>query len=223
MSITHNAIKTLNFFNTLTDTQVEFLSNHATLESYNKDYLLCYEQSITNKLLFLVAGEAKAFKIDKHENEIFLFYIQHNNLISDISDIYDNNHLFFSNISFTEDSKVLSIDYKIFKEHFLQTNILTMNFANEIILKSSKLESLINREFIFDAVTKVAMMIDSDLVMFNKLKRHDMALLLHIQPATLSRVLNRLRKNNLIDIVHGKVSILDKKNLEIIYKDYKNE
>lgn len=219
MSIIHNAIKSLDFFNTLTTTQTELLAKDSTLDSYNKDYLLCYEKTTTSKLLFLVTGEAKAFKIDKHENEIFLYYIKQNNLISDISNIYDNDHTFFSNIAFTEDSTVLSIDYKTFKDNFLQTNILTMNFSNEIMMRASKLELLINREFIFDAVTKVAMMIDSDLAMFNKLKRHDMALILHIQPATLSRVLNRLKKDNLIDIVHGKVSILDKQNLEIIYKD----
>jgi CRP/FNR family transcriptional regulator len=81
------------------------------------------------------------------------------------------------------------------------------------------MKSLINREFIFDAVAKVAMMIDSDLEMFNKLKRHDIALILHIQPSTLSRVLNRLKKNTIIDIVQGKVSILDKIQLKNIYKE----
>ena len=75
---------------------------------------------------------------------------------------------------------------------------------------------MINREFIFDAVTKVAIMISSDLEMFNKLKRHDIALILHIQPSTLSRVLNRLKRDNIIDIVHGKVSIADKQRLELI-------
>jgi CRP/FNR family transcriptional regulator len=56
--------------------------------------------------------------------------------------------------------------------------------------------------------------------MFNRLKRHDIALILHIQPATLSRVLNRLKKDNLIKITQGKVSILEKDNLENIYKEF---
>jgi CRP/FNR family transcriptional regulator len=93
-----------------------------------------------------------------------------------------------------------------------------MEFANEIILKSAKLQSLINREFIFDAVSKVAMMIDTNLKLFNDIKRHDIALMLHIQPATLSRVLNRLKKDDIIDIVQGKVSIINKNNLKIIYE-----
>ncbi len=215
-----NAIKTLDFFTTLTDEQIDLLTNISTVSSYDKDYILCYEKSQIKQLLFLVEGQAKSYKIDKHDNEIFLFYIHKNNILSEVSNINENQLFFFSNISFVENSKILSIDYQSFKNNFLKNNILNMEFANELISRAHKLESLINREFIFDAVAKVAMMIGSDLEMFNKLKRHDISLMLHIQPSTLSRVLNRLKKNNIIDIIQGKVSILDKQNLEIIYKEW---
>ncbi|MCK5110522.1 MAG: Crp/Fnr family transcriptional regulator [Arcobacteraceae bacterium] len=214
-----NAIKTLDFFTTLNDEQIDLLTKISTMSSYDKDYVLCYEKSQTKQLLFLVEGQAKSYKIDKHDNEIFLFYIHKNNMLSEVSHIDENKQFYFSNISFIENSKVLSIDYQSFKNNFLKNNILNMEFANEIISRAHKLESLINREFIFDAVAKVAMMIGSDLDMFNKLKRHDISLILHIQAATLSRVLNRLKRNNIIDIIQGKVSILDKQNLEMIYKE----
>ncbi len=220
MSIIKNTIKNLNFFTTLDDKQIDLLSNISTINSYDKDYVLCYEKTQTKQLLFLVEGQAKSYKIDKHDNEIFLFYINQNNMLSEVSHINENQQSYFSNISFIENSKVLSIDYKSFKNNFLQNNILNMEFANEIITRSAKLESLINREFIFDAVAKVAMMLDTDLNMFNKLKRHDISLILHIQAATLSRVLNRLKRNEIIEITQGKVSILNKQNLEIIYKEW---
>jgi len=219
LSIT-NTIKTLNFFTTLDEVQVELLAAISTIDSYEKDYILSYEKTQSEKLLFLVDGQAKSYKIDKHENEIFLFFINQNNMLSEISNINKNQQSFFSNIAFIENSIVLSIDYKSFKNNFLNKNILNMEFANEIIARANKLESLINREFIFDAVAKVSMMIGSDLNMFNKLKRHNISLMLHIQPSTLSRVLNRLKKDNIIDIIQGKVSILDKNNLETIYKEW---
>lgn len=214
-----NTIKTLDFFTALSDEQINLLVDMSAISFYDKDYILCYEKSKTKKLFFLVDGLAKAYKMDKHENEIFLFHIYKNNMLSEISNINDNELQFFSNISFSEDSQVLSIDYQIFKDKFLKCNILNIEFTNEIILKSAKLQSLINREFIFDAVSKVAMMISSDLKMFNHLKRHDIALMLHIQPATLSRVLNRLKRNSIIDIIQGKISIIDKYNLDLIYKE----
>ena len=98
---------------------------------------------------------------------------------------------------------------------------MCLEFANEVMKRSQLLQDLVNREFIFDSVAKVAMMISSDLEMFNKLKRHDISLILHIQPATLSRVLNRLKRNKIIDIIQGKVSIMDFSALQAIHKDLK--
>ncbi|NPA66792.1 MAG: Crp/Fnr family transcriptional regulator [Epsilonproteobacteria bacterium] len=140
-----------------------------------------------------------------NENEIFLYYIQPSSMISEISTLEDEILMSYSNVVFVEESTVLQIEYKLFLEYFIQTGILSNKMMQEILKRSEKLETLINREFIFDAVTKVKMMIDSDLEMFNKLKRHDIALMLHIQPATLSRVLKKLKKDGIIDIVHGHV------------------
>ncbi len=215
-----NKIKSLNFFKTLNDEQIDTLIQISSIDNYSEDYILYYEKTKTSFLYFLIDGLAKSYKIDKHDNEIFLYYIQNNSILSEVSTINDSILNTYSNISFVEESQILSIDYKLFKDKFLNQNILNQELMNEIITRSKNLESLINREFIFDAVTKVAMMIGSDLVMFNKLKRHDIALILHIQPATLSRVLNRLKRNDIIDITQGKISILNKENLEIIYKEW---
>ncbi len=63
------------------------------------------------------------------------------------------------------------------------------------------------------------MMISSDLEIFNKLKRNEISLQLHIQPATLSRVLNRLKRNKIIDITHGKVSIMNTIALKKVFEE----
>lgn len=212
-------IKSLDFFKSLNDSNIDLIASISHLNSYNKNYILNYEKKENNQLLFLVEGLAKAYKIDKHDNEIFLYYIYKDTLLSEISNINDEKLYSFSNIQLVEDSRILSINYNKFKNLFLKKNILCLEFTNEIIARSQKLQSLVNREFIFDSVSKVAIMISSDLDMFNKLKRHDISLILHIQPATLSRVLNRLKRNNIIEITHGKISILDSDALESIYKE----
>ena len=214
-----NAINSINFFSNLTNEQAELLASISSVKSYSKDYVLHYEKKSTNDLLFLKTGLAKAYKIDKYNNEVFLYYTYENSLLSEVSDIFSDDLYFFSNIELLEDSQILSIDYSRFKEYFLSNNILSLEFMNEIILKSNKLQSLVNREFIFDSVAKVAIMLHNDLNMFNKLKRHDISLILHIQPATLSRVLNRLKRNKIIDIIHGKVEVLDSVALKMIFEE----
>lgn len=212
-------IQSLDFFSSLNEEQINLLSNISIVQSYNKDYVIHYEKKENNNLLFLIDGLAKAYKIDKHGNEIFLYYIYKNTLLSEVSDISSPTLISFSNIETVEDSQILSINYQKFCENFLNKDLLCLKFACEVINRSQQLQSLVNREFIFDSVAKVAMMISSDIDMFNKLKRHDISLILHIQPATLSRVLNRLKRNKIIDIIHGKVTIVDSPALEKIYKD----
>ncbi len=213
------AIKSLDFFRSLSEEEIDSLSSYSHLYKYANEYILHYENQRLKNLEFLVYGSAKVYKIDKHENEIFLYNITSNSLLSEIVDFQAKSIVTFANIALQEDSQILSIDYTLFKKQFLDTKILCSEFAHEAIERSRKMQDLLNREFIFDAVSKVAMMLSSDLEMFNKHKRHDISLMLHIQPATLSRVLNRLKRNNIIGIIHGRVEVLDDNALKHIYEE----
>jgi CRP/FNR family transcriptional regulator len=218
-----NIIHSLSFFNTLTEEEVEKLVSISLIQQYNNGYILHYENSQSDRLLFLVDGLAKAFKIDKHDNEIFLYYVYKNRILSEISTLQEDHLISYSNMTLVEDSQILSIDYKAFKKYFLNNGLLCLQLANEMIHQSKLLQDLVSREFVFNSVAKVAMMLSSDLDMFNRLKRYDISLMLHIQPATLSRVLKRLKRDSIIDILQGKVIIVDAKRLKNIYKEPEDE
>jgi CRP/FNR family transcriptional regulator len=211
------------FFASLNEEEMDILLSISTLKKYKKNYILHYEKKKSAELLFLVRGLARAYKMDKHDNETFLYYIYANSLISEITDLESDYIDSYSNIELIEDAYILHINYQKFKQHFLQNNKLWGALTKEILKRSEQLQGLINREFLFDAVSKVSMMLGGDLEMFNKLKRHDIALMLHIQPSTLSRVLNKLKRNGVIDIIQGKVAVKNHKALEDIYKDRVDE
>jgi CRP/FNR family transcriptional regulator len=218
MAIKH-IINSLSFFNTLNEKEIEKLISISFVQEYKDEYILHYENSQSNRILFLVKGLAKATKIDKHDNEVFLYYVYKEHILSEISTLDYDYLTAYSSITLIENAQILSIDYKAFKEYFLDNGLLCLELANEMIYQSKQMQDLINREFVFNSVAKVSMMLYSDIDMFNKLKRYDISLMLHIQPATLSRVLNRLKRDNIIDINHGKVIVLDSKELEDIYKE----
>jgi len=218
-----NIIHSLEFFSNLSEAHIQKLVSISFIKHYKRTFLLHYEKTQSKRLLFLVNGLAKAYKIDKHDNEIFLYYIYKNHTLSEISSLQDDHLSSYSNIVFVENSEVLSVDYGAFKREFLDKGLLCLELANEVIRQSRLLQDLVNREFIFDSVSKVAMMISTDLPMFNKLKRYDVSLMLHIQPATLSRVLSRLKRNGIIDIERGKVIIVKPKALIHIYEGSEDE
>ncbi len=213
----HSDINRINLFKQLPTPFLNEIEKISHLTHYEKDHIFFYEKETSTKILFLTSGLAKAYKIDKYDNEVFLYFIQEGDMLSEISSIHPGTLEFFSNIVFLEDSSVLSMKYDDFKTLLTKNDLLVTSFIDAVLAYVHKVQFLINREMNFDAVSKVAMMLGTDLEMFNTLKRHDIAQILHIQPSTLSRVLNKLKAGTVIDISHGKVSIIDAKKLKEIY------
>ncbi len=212
------SIRSLDFFENLSDEQIDILSNFSFISKYEKDSILFYETDLKTNLLFLVSGLIKIYKYDKFDNEIFLYHIYSNSLISELSNLNTNEIFCFSNASFIEDSVVLSIDFFKLQEHFFNNNILVKELMNSLLKKTHQLQCLVNRELVFDATAKVAYMLVSDLKMFNNLKRQDVSFMLHIQPETLSRVLKKLSRDNIIEIENQQVIIKDEIALNSIFK-----
>ena len=217
MTLTQS-VRSLDFFENLSDEQIDVLSNFSFISKYEKDSILFYETDLKTNLLFLVSGLIKIYKYDKFDNEIFLYHIYSNSLISELSNLNTNEIFCFSNASFIEDSVVLSIDFLKLQEHFLNNNLLVKELMNSLLKKTNQLQSLVNRELVFDATAKVAYMLVSDLKMFNNLKRQDVSFMLHIQPETLSRVLKKLSRDNIIEIENQQVIIKDEIALNSIFK-----
>ncbi len=210
-------IKKIDFFSNLTEEQVDLISSISTISTYPKDSILYYESDSQKNLLFLIEGLIKIYKVDKFNNEIFLYHIYKNSMISELTSLEENDIYCFSNAEFIEDSMVLSINFEKFQEHFLSKNILTSELIKILLKKTHRLQCIINRELVFDATAKVAFMLNQDLDMFNKLKRQEVAFMLHIQPETLSRVLKRLTRNGIITTEQGQVKITNEKALVSIF------
>jgi len=212
-----DAIKSITLFNHLSEEDIDLISSISFITNYEADTILFYESETTDKLLFLVQGLLKVYKVDKYNNEIFLYYIYPNSMISELSNLNENKINCFSNSEFLRESVLLSIDFKRFKDEFLFENELVLKFISELIYKNQQLQCIVNRELVFDATSKVAFMLINDLEIFNQLKRNEVSLLLHIQPETLSRVLKRLSRNEIIEIDKGNVVINKEEELKNIY------
>ena len=93
-----------------------------------------------------------------------------------------------------------------------------MELLEVLLNKTHQLQCIVNRELVFDATAKVAFMLNQDLEMFNRLKRQEVSFMLHIQPETLSRVLKRLSRNEIIQVDFGTVKITNNEALVSIFR-----
>lgn len=212
------SIKNIDFFKNLSTQEIELLSSFSSIKKHTKNSILYYESEVNNSILFLVEGLIKVYKFDKFDNEIFLYHIYENSMVSELNSLSSSEILCFSNTSFIEDSTILSINYEKLQEHFLSKNILIKELMEALLKKTHQLQCIVNRELVFDATAKVAFMLFQDLKMFNSLKRQEVSFMLHIQPETLSRVLKKLTREEIIEISNTEITIIDKESLCSIFK-----
>jgi CRP/FNR family transcriptional regulator len=196
--IDKNFIKDIPFFNSLDDELIKKLANISKLKKFASGDVLFYEKDGINEISYLYKGSIKFYKVNKFDNEVFLYKILSNSMIFDISKFCDT-HIFscYTNAEFLEDSEVLVFDHIEFKKLMYDNNSLMNLVLNESFKMIQRLQYVINRDIIFDSTAKVANILVNDLKNFNNSKKHEIAYMLNIQPETLSRILRKLAKNKI--------------------------
>ena len=194
------------------------ISSFCKIKNFVKDEVLFYENDEVEIIYYLLNGSIKFYKVDRFDNEIFLYKLSKNSLIFDLSKLCEEYILqCFANAEFLEDSEVLAIDAKKFKDLMKTTPQLMQRVMKESFLMIQQMQCIISRDIVFDGTAKVAHMIDNDLEYFNMLKKHEVAYMLHMQPETLSRILKKLTRNSIIRIENNQVVVQDAKELKDIY------
>ena len=197
---------------------VKEVSLFCKVKKFIRKEVLFYENDEIETIYYILKGSIKFYKVDRFDNEIFLYKLAKNSLIFDLSKLCDEFILqCFANAEFTEDSEVLAIDAKKFKALMKKDQKLMQRVMKESFLMVQQMQCIISRDIVFDGTAKVAHMIDNDLDDFNMLKKHEIAYMLHMQPETLSRILKKLVRNNIIKIVNNQVVVENEKELKDIY------
>jgi len=136
MSEKLNLIKKLSFFNSLNDDQLDIVDAISKVSNYAKNSVLYYENDRNNKIFFLISGLIKVYKIDKYENEIFLYYIYKDTMISELTTVSSDTIHCFSNAEFMEESVVLEVRfYKVQTGIFILKTFSTMSLSTRFSQK----------------------------------------------------------------------------------------
>ncbi len=209
-------LQSIPLFHDLSQHELEQLCSIIKEKSFAKGEILHYEKDKQSDIYYLKTGLLKVYKIDRFDNEVFMYNLFNNTLISEITDFEKAGC--FANAEFVVSSDVLVIDFEGFKAIYEQSPRLMMQLLKEFAKKSKMMQCIINREIVFDGTAKVAFMLINDLKSFNSLKKTDIAYMLNIQPETLSRILKKLTRNEMIVNREGTIYINDQEALRAIFE-----
>ncbi len=209
-------LQTIPLFHDLNQHELEQLCSIIKVKSFAKGEILYYEKDRQSEIYYLKSGLLKVYKIDRFDNEVFMYNLFNDTLISEITDFEKVGC--FANAEFVMPSEVLVIDFEGFKTIYEQSPRLMMQLLKEFAKKSKMMQCIINREIVFDGTAKVAFMLMNDLESFNSLKKSDIAYMLNIQPETLSRILKKLTRNEMILSREGTIYINDQEALRAIFE-----
>lgn len=219
VTILQNILSSLKFLRHLKNEELHSLAKNVQRIDFNPKEILFYEGDVKNRLYFLLSGEIKFYKIDRFDNEIFLYYIERNSMISDTTHISNfTQRPCFANTEFTKKSQVLAFDDSYFFKLMSRDFAISSYFAKEVYRRIEQLENVIKRDVVHDGTAKVAHMIVNDTKRFNTLKKHEIAYELHMQPETLSRILKKMVRNELIVVDKSSIVIRKLEGLKAIYE-----
>lgn len=203
----------LNFFHGSTSDHLAELLNTAKYKEYVASEILVYEEEDISRVYFLIDGEAKFYKVDRFDNEVFLYSLMGEALLTNIGTLECDEVTCFSNVEFLSTSQVVSFDLTLFKSVIKNDIVLLRNLVDLLARQKQTIDCMINMGMVYDVTAKVAKMLYANLEMYNSLKKQEISYRLNIQPATLSRVLAKFTRKGLIKEENQKTVVLDRNEL----------
>lgn len=212
-------LQTLDFFKGCDPLKLSLLSSTAKIKAYEASDVLVYEDDDINRVYFLLEGEVKLYKVDRFDNEVFLYTLKDQDLLTNIGSLECDHISCFSNVEFLVPSRVVSLDLKTFKE-VVKTDIsLLINLLNLLANQKQMVDCMVNMGMVYDVTAKVAKMLYEHLDLYNSLKKQEISYRLNIQPATLSRVLAKFIRKGLIAEENHKTVVLAREELTRYFKE----
>lgn len=200
------------YFNFLEEKDLEKLKDISFKKAYKKDEILFYKGDESKYLHLLVRGIVKLYTHDFKDNEVVIHNLMGPALIAEIMNYEEMN--FLANCSFETDAEVILIDYKKFKEEFLQKPEISMFFIKSLTKKIKFLQNFIDYNVSLNSMEKIAKFLYENEELLQSLKQVKIAQILNITPETFSRQLAKLKKDSVIENEKGHIKILDHQKLQ---------
>jgi len=205
-------LRKLNLFKMLNEHELERMAEISSLKMLTRDNILFYEGELPQYFYLLLEGNLKLYKTDLKGNEIVIHYFTQASFIAEMASL-ESIKFPATAIAMSEEVEVLLIDKEKFLKILKEDAHFSFHLIKSITIKVKHLEMVINRNMVYDAMTKVCSFIEENPNYVITAKNKDIANFLNMAPETLSRILSKLRK---LEIIDKRNVVLDSEKLKAL-------
>jgi len=191
-------LRNIEIFNELKDDELEKIVSISSIKKLSRDNILFYEGEEPKYFYALLDGFVKFYKTDLKGNEVIIHFFTTPTLIAEMP-TFEKIPFPATAISMRDESEFLLIEREKFLALLSNDTRFTLYIVKSLTQKVRTLEQVINRNLIYDAMTKVCAFIKENPSEVVNSKHKEIATILNMAPETLSRVLKKLKTLNIID------------------------
>jgi CRP/FNR family transcriptional regulator len=204
-------LKDVPLFSALNETQLSELQAHMRLKNYDKDCIVFYEEEKSEYLYILLEGHVRLYKTTPTGKEIYLHGMAAPSPLALFPAL--ERVAFPATCTFITSGTMALLPLD--KLHECLKNLdFSLAMIKAMTKRMKLLETLLHKETVYSSEAKVADLIANNGKIFQYMKNNEIASILNITPETLSRILSKLKKENIITIDEHVVTILDQNRLQ---------
>ena len=208
-----HTIKEIPLFSELTEEQIKSVYAQMQVRQYSKGSIVFYEGDEGKFLYVLLEGTVKLFKTSPKGTTIHM----HNFVAPEMVALFPTLEgiPFPATCEFLTEGTIglLPLD-KLYG--CLNNTDLALSLISSLLKRMKILAELLHKETIYSSEAKIADFLLNNASIFERLKNNEIASILNMTPETLSRILTKLKKEEVITIKDHVVTILDEDALREI-------
>ncbi|MCD8477849.1 MAG: cyclic nucleotide-binding domain-containing protein [Sulfurospirillum sp.] len=132
-------LQSLPLFHSLEEEDIHTIASFCTVHHHKAGDVLFYEKDSKDAIFYIISGSVKFYKVDRFDNEIFLYKLYSNSLIFNVSKLIDSFFIScYANAEFLEDSTILHIKkHSVSRDDLCQSTVNEKNFRRVIFYDST--------------------------------------------------------------------------------------
>lgn len=204
-------LKDIPLFSALDEEQLAKLQSDVHIHQYDKESIVFYEGDESKYMYILLEGAVNLYKTAPKGRKVHM----HNFEAPEAVALF----VAFERIPFPATCELITEGYiGLLPIEKLHACLGDTNFSTALVKSMARrmrvLSNLLHKETVYSSEAKIADILCTNPSIFKRLKNTEIAAILNITPETLSRILTKLKKENIIRIDGNNVNIINQDALD---------